>query len=140
MEMGFDIEKGKYNEIRDKLREKEVALTESSEELQVLRRKLEEAGNKNRQIVEEYRQENDLLSKQIDAINAQATESIRSLEGQLGRANKDLQISKEEVAELEEAIFVERENNNSMSESINKLRIEIEEVRFKLESMEKSYS
>ena len=138
--MGFDIEKGKYNEIRDKLREKEVALTESSEELQVLRRKLEEAGNKNRQIVEEYRQENDLLSKQIDAINAQATESIRSLEGQLGRANKDLQISKEEVAELEEAIFVERENNNSMSESINKLRIEIEEVRFKLESMEKSYS
>ena len=140
MEMGFDIEKGKYNEIRDKLREKEVALTESSEELQVLRRKLEEAGNRNRQMVEEYRQENDLLSKQIDAINAQATESIRSLEGQLGRANKDLQISKEEVAELEEAIFVERENNNSMSESINKLRIEIEEVRFKLESMEKSYS
>ena len=140
MEMGFDIEKGKYNEIRDKLREKEVALTESSEELQVLRRKLEEAGNRNRQMVEEYRHENDLLSKRVDAINAQATESVRSLEGQLGRANKDLQISKEEVAELEEAIFVERENNNSMSESINKLRIEIEEVRFKLESMEKSYS
>ena len=117
-----------------------MALSESSEELQVLRRKVEEAGARNRQMGEEYREENDMLSKQIDAINAQATESVRSLEGQLGRANKDLQICKEEVAELEEAIFVERENNNSMSESINKLRIEMEEVRFKLESMEKSYT
>ena len=138
--MGFDIEKGKYNEIRDKLREKELALTQSSEEVQTLRRKLEEAGNRNRQIAEEYRHENEMLSKRVDAINAQATESVRSLEGQLGRANKDLQISREEIAELEQAIFVERENNNSMSESINKLRIEMEEVRFKLESMQKSYS
>jgi uncharacterized protein YlxW (UPF0749 family) len=51
----------------------------------------------------------------------------------LAKAGLQLQSGKEEAAELEEALFVEKENNSSMQESINKLKFEIEDFRKKLE-------
>jgi hypothetical protein len=40
---------------------------------------------------------------------------------------------------LEEAIFVERENTQSMQDSINKLKTEVEETKKRLEEMEHNY-
>ena len=42
------------------------------------------------------------------------------------------------MGELEESIFVERENNHAMVESINKLKAELEEHKSKLEELELS--
>jgi trehalose-6-phosphate synthase len=43
------------------------------------------------------------------------------------------------MGELEESIFVERENTQSMQDSINKLKMELEESKRRLEEMEHSY-
>jgi hypothetical protein len=40
---------------------------------------------------------------------------------------------------LEEAIFVERENTQSMQDSISKLKMDLEDTKKRLEEMEQNY-
>lgn len=80
-----------------------------------------------------------MLSRQLDTITIQSNETTRTLEGKLAKANQQLQTAKEEMGELEESIFVERENNHAMVESINKLKAELEEYKSKMEEAELNY-
>ena len=80
-----------------------------------------------------------MLSRQLETITIQSNETTRTLEGKLAKANLQLQTAKEEMGELEESIFVERENNHAMVESINKLKAELEEHKSKIEEAELNY-
>jgi chromosome segregation ATPase len=75
----------------------------------------------------------------VETITAQTNEAIRSLESQVGKLGGQLQTAREELGELEEALFVERENTQSMQESMGKVRGEAEEGKRRAEELERAY-
>lgn len=94
---------------------------------------------KSKHLVEELKEENDAQAKQLEIITSQANDSERSLQKQVSKLGQELQAKREELGELEEAIFVERENNQSMQESITRLKMEIDDQKKKIEDHESTY-
>jgi hypothetical protein len=49
---------------------------------------------------EEFQAENDMLTQQLETINSQSNEHIRTLEALNSKTGQQLQTAKEEIAEL----------------------------------------
>ena len=61
------------------------------------------------------------------------------MEAQASKYAQQLQAAREEIGEIEESVFVERENNHSLFENTNKIKYELEECRKRIDEMEVSY-
>ena len=61
------------------------------------------------------------------------------MEAQASKYAQQLQAAREEIGEIEESVFVERENNHSLFENTNKIKYELVECRKRIEELEVSY-